>query len=126
MKVMRPSNRELMQMFIAQCIPFIGFGITDNGLMIIFGEAIEQFLGKLMGLSTMGAAATGNLLSDIAGIFLGGQVQAIASRLGAAEPDLTLEQRSLTITRTCKQLGETVGITIGCIIGMAPLLYMEK
>ena len=49
-------------MMIAHMVPFIGFGLTDNGLMIIFGEAIDEFLGKSMKLSTMGAAATGSVL----------------------------------------------------------------
>lgn len=31
------------------------------------GEIIEEFLGKRLGLSAMGAAAWGNLLSDMAG-----------------------------------------------------------
>mmetsp|Transcript_41227 Transcript_41227/g.82538 ORF Transcript_41227/g.82538 Transcript_41227/m.82538 type:complete len:352 (-) Transcript_41227:56-1111(-) len=123
--VPKPTAREKWQMVIAHTIPFIGFGITDNGLMIIFGEAIEQFLGQAIGLSTMGAAATGNLLSDIAGIFLGGQVQAISYWLGASEPDFSKEQRQLPVTRYCKMFGESLGITIGCIIGMAPLLFVE-
>ena len=69
------------QLFASGMIPFIGFGMTDNGLMIICGdvprargtgeniagEIIEEFLGKRLGLSAMGAAAWGNLLSDMAG-----------------------------------------------------------
>mmetsp|Transcript_14534 Transcript_14534/g.34447 ORF Transcript_14534/g.34447 Transcript_14534/m.34447 type:complete len:357 (+) Transcript_14534:154-1224(+) len=124
--VPKPTGKEMWQMVLAHTIPFIGFGITDNGLMIMFGEAIEQLLGQAIGLSTMGAAATGNLLSDIAGIFLGGQVQALSYRLGASEPDFTKEQRQLPVTRYCKMFGESLGITIGCIIGMFPLLFMDQ
>eukprot|EP00286_Rhodomonas_abbreviata_P021696 CAMPEP_0181299836 /NCGR_PEP_ID=MMETSP1101-20121128/6565_1 /TAXON_ID=46948 /ORGANISM="Rhodomonas abbreviata, Strain Caron Lab Isolate" /LENGTH=347 /DNA_ID=CAMNT_0023405025 /DNA_START=170 /DNA_END=1213 /DNA_ORIENTATION=- len=123
--VVPPTAKEMRQTIWAHTIPFIGFGITDNGLMIICGEVIEQFLGARLGLSTMGAAATGNLLSDIAGIFLGGQVQALSHRLGASEPDFTKEQRQLPVTRYCKMAGEALGITIGCWIGMAPLLFVD-
>jgi len=44
-KTSPPSTAELLKVVVAYMIPFIGFGITDNGLMIIFGEAIEKFLG---------------------------------------------------------------------------------
>jgi hypothetical protein len=63
----------------------------------------------------MGAAATGNLLSDIAGIALGGTIQTYASYIGAEEPDLSKAQRETSAYRLSKMFGESFGISIGCL-----------
>ncbi|EKX36674.1 hypothetical protein GUITHDRAFT_145537 [Guillardia theta CCMP2712] len=115
-----------MKLFASGMIPFIGFGMTDNGLMIICGEIIEEFLGKRLGLSAMGAAAWGNLLSDMAGVFLGGTVNQIAQRIGATEPVLTHAQKSLPIAVQSKLLGEALGVGFGCWLGMAPLMFSKS
>jgi len=127
-KKIKPLTRRLkLQVFIAGMMPFLGFGLTDNGLMVIFGELIDEFLGTRFKLSAMGAAAWGNLLSDVAGVFLGGSVQQVANLLGAAEPALTHAQRNLPSTIQCRLLGEAVGVGLGCWAGMAPLLlYPER
>jgi Transmembrane protein 65 len=39
------------------------------------GEYIDLTLGVTMGISTMAAAALGNLVSDVAGVGLGGVVE---------------------------------------------------
>lgn len=54
--------------FIFNTIPFIGFGILDNGIMIVAGEYIDSTLGVMLGISTMAAAGFGNIISDIAGV----------------------------------------------------------
>ena len=117
------SPRDKIRVFFAGMIPFLGFGLTDNGLMVICGDIIEDFCANLMPgyLSTMGAAAWGNLISDVAGVFLGGSVQQIANRLGASEPPLTAAQRRLSSTVRCRLAGEALGVGLGCWLGMAPL-----
>jgi hypothetical protein len=44
----------------------------DNAIMIIAGDQIDASLGITLGISTMAAAALGNLLSDIVGVCFGG------------------------------------------------------
>ncbi|ERE62935.1 transmembrane protein 65 [Cricetulus griseus] len=109
--------------FFHNAIPFIGFGFLDNAIMIVAGTQIELSIGIILGISTMAAAALGNLVSDLAGLGLAGYVEALASRLGLSIPDLTPKQVDMWQTRVSTHLGKAVGVTIGCILGMFPLFF---
>jgi hypothetical protein len=124
-KAMPLSQREKLQVFIAGVIPFFGFGVTDNGLMIVFGDLIDQYLSHF-NLSPMGLAALANLLSDVVGVYMGGSIQQLANGLGAAEPVMTHAQRNLPSTVQYRLLGEATGVTLGCWAGMAPLLICPE
>eukprot|EP00074_Homo_sapiens_P091739 XP_016868593.1 transmembrane protein 65 isoform X2 [Homo sapiens] len=87
------------------------------------GTHIEMSIGIILGISTMAAAALGNLVSDLAGLGLAGYVEALASRLGLSIPDLTPKQVDMWQTRLSTHLGKAVGVTIGCILGMFPLIF---
>lgn len=110
---------------LAASLPFVGFGFLDNALMIIFGEMIDGTLCVMMGFSTMAAAAIGNTISDVAGIFSGGAVEEIAARCGVEEPPLTREQRQHPSAKKWQYSGQVIGIVIGCTLGCCPLLWMD-
>ncbi|XP_031295445.2 transmembrane protein 65 isoform X1 [Camelus dromedarius] len=118
-----PTPGQLRYVFIHNAIPFIGFGFLDNAIMIVAGTHIELSIGIILGISTMAAAALGNLVSDLAGLGLAGYVEALASRLGLSIPDLTPKQVDMWQTRVSTHLGKAVGVTIGCILGMFPLIF---
>ncbi|XP_038540890.1 LOW QUALITY PROTEIN: transmembrane protein 65 isoform X1 [Canis lupus familiaris] len=118
-----PTPGQLRYVFIHNAIPFIGFGFLDNAIMIVAGTHIEMSIGIILGISTMAAAALGNLVSDLAGLGLAGYVEALASRLGLSIPDLTPKQVDMWQTRVSTHFGKAVGVTIGCILGMFPLLF---
>ncbi|XP_008562845.1 PREDICTED: transmembrane protein 65 [Galeopterus variegatus] len=118
-----PTPGQLRYVFIHNAIPFIGFGFLDNAIMIVAGTHIELSIGIILGISTMAAAALGNLVSDLAGLGLAGYVEALASRLGLSIPDLTPKQVDMWQTRVSAHLGKAVGVTIGCILGMFPLIF---
>ncbi|XP_027701281.1 transmembrane protein 65-like isoform X3 [Vombatus ursinus] len=115
----------IAQVFIHNALPFVGFGFLDNAIMIVAGTQIELSIGIILGISTMAAAALGNLVSDLAGLGLAGYVEALASRLGLSIPDLTPKQVDMWQTRLSAHLGKAVGVTIGCILGMFPLLFFR-
>ena len=48
--------------FIYNFVPFIFFGFLDNCLMILFGDAIEVFLGVHLGIGTMACAGFGTYM----------------------------------------------------------------
>ncbi|XP_027416698.1 transmembrane protein 65 isoform X1 [Bos indicus] len=118
-----PTPGQLRYVFIHNAIPFIGFGFLDNAIMIVAGTHIELSIGIILGISTMAAAALGNLVSDLAGLGLAGYVEALASRLGLSIPDLSPKQVDMWQTRVSSHLGKAVGVTIGCILGMFPLIF---
>ncbi|XP_044524974.1 transmembrane protein 65 isoform X2 [Gracilinanus agilis] len=121
-----PNPAQLRYVFIHNALPFVGFGFLDNAIMIVAGTQIELSIGIILGISTMAAAALGNLVSDLAGLGLAGYVEALASKLGLSIPDLTPKQVDMWQTRLSAHLGKAVGVAIGCILGMFPLLFFRE
>uniref|UniRef100_A0A3B5MMN0 Transmembrane protein 65 n=1 Tax=Xiphophorus couchianus TaxID=32473 RepID=A0A3B5MMN0_9TELE len=109
------QGKKLTALLFHNAVPFIGFGFLDNAIMI----AAVTFL------FLCAAAALGNLVSDLAGLGLAGYVEALASRLGMQVPDLTPKQVDMWQTRISSHMGKAIGITIGCILGMFPLLFLS-
>lgn len=91
--------------------------------MILAGEYIDHNIGITLGISTMAAAALGNTISDLFGIGSAWYVERMAAKLGVQAPALTLEQLELPISRIASTAGRAVGVTIGCLLGMAPLMF---
>ncbi|XP_040210871.1 transmembrane protein 65 isoform X2 [Rana temporaria] len=120
-----PSSLQMKCVFIHNALPFIGFGFLDNAIMIAAGTQIEFHIGAILGISTMAAAALGNLVSDLAGLGLAGYVEAISSRLGLPNPDLSPKQADMWQTRVSAHLGKAIGVAIGCILGMFPLFFFK-
>lgn len=74
--------------------------------------------------STMACAALGNLFSDVIGVGMAGYIETLAKSLGVKDPLLTSSQLRLSSVRMSISFGCAVGISIGCILGMFPLLLM--
>ncbi|XP_034950297.1 transmembrane protein 65 isoform X3 [Chelonus insularis] len=124
--VPQPRRRDLILVFISNAIPFIGFGFLDNFIMIIAGEHIEVILGSFMTLSTMAAAALGNTISDVLGIGLANYVERLSQKIGLPRITLTPVQLDLPQSRRAANLGRVIGVIIGCILGMTPLLFLHQ
>jgi len=122
-----PARRQLVLTALNQGVPFIGFGIMDNAIMIMAGGAIDAYLGSILLISTMCAAAIGNIISDVAGVMCGTVIEDLAAKFGLRwETNLSRAQMGLRSVRFASQIGMAVGITVGCIIGMVPLLYIDS
>ncbi|XP_033831268.1 transmembrane protein 65 [Periophthalmus magnuspinnatus] len=121
-----PTSAQMRYILLHNGIPFVGFGFLDNAIMIAAGTQIELSIGVTLGISTMAAAALGNLVSDLAGLGLAGYVEALVSRLGLQGPDLTPKQADMWQTRLSAHLGKAIGVCIGCILGMFPLLFLSE
>lgn len=94
--------------------------------MIIAGEYIDAKLGVILGISTMAAAALGNLVSDVGGLGLAGYVELLASKFGLESPRLSVHQSSAWNVRLSTLAGRVFGISVGCFIGMFPLLFYNN
>ncbi|CAJ0580044.1 unnamed protein product, partial [Mesorhabditis spiculigera] len=119
------SREEARALFTFNAIPFIGFGFLDNMIMILAGEYIDQQLGTLLCLSTMAAAAIGNIVSDVAGVGLAHYVEAFVGKFGVKQPVLSAEQLESNKARWTTNMARAFGLTVGCIIGMFPLFFFE-
>ncbi|XP_077403880.1 transmembrane protein 65 [Vanacampus margaritifer] len=120
-----PTAAQIRYILFHNTLPFIGFGFLDNAIMISAGTQIELSIGITLGISTMAAAALGNLISDLAGLGLAGYVEALASKLGMQVPDLTPKQVDMWQTRLSSHTGKAIGVIIGCVLGMFPLLLVS-
>ena len=89
----------------------VGFGFMDNVIMITAGDAIDSHLGSVLHLSTLAAAALGNLMSDIAGLGMGGTIEGLARRIGLQSPGLSTTQRNMKSSRITHSLSTFIGIT---------------
>ncbi|XP_075938502.1 transmembrane protein 65-like [Anarhichas minor] len=119
------TSDQIRYILFHNAVPFVGFGFLDNAIMIAAGTQIELSIGVTLGISTMAAAAWGNLVSDLAGLGLAGYVEALASKLGMQGPDLTAKQVDMWQTRVSSHMGKAIGVTIGCILGMFPLFFLD-
>ncbi|XP_022917998.1 transmembrane protein 65 isoform X2 [Onthophagus taurus] len=124
-RIPRPTTKNLVDMAVANSIPFIGFGFLDNFFMLIFGDYIDIYLGSYFFLSTMAAAALGNTFSDVLGIGTAFYVERMANKVGFCPPKLTPAQLDMPISRNFANLGRVIGVTIGCLLGMVPLLFFD-
>lgn len=122
--VERPSPAALRHLAFHQALPFVGFGFLDNLIMILAGEYIDHTIGVTLGISTMAAAALGNTISDVFGVGSAWYVEHFSTKfLGATPPPLSLEQLDLSVCRITANAGRGLGVAVGCVLGMAPLLF---
>ncbi|KHN81824.1 Transmembrane protein 65 [Toxocara canis] len=120
------TREQIKQLFLINTVPFVGFGFLDNMVMIIAGEYIDQWLGAWLAISTMAAAALGNIISDVAGVGLAHYVEFLVCRFGLKHPVLTSEQLESSLARTVINAGRAFGLIVGCLIGMFPLLFFDS
>ena len=120
------SLQQKFRLTLESGIPFVGFGFIDNSGMLIFGDQIDMSLGVTFSLSALASAALGNMISDVLGISLGSTIAAWAGRLGLPAANLTLEQSMSRSARRWRQFGSTIGVIIGCLLGMFPLLFIDS
>lgn len=125
-EIPQPSRNDLKLVALNVGLPFIGFGIMDNALLIVAGDAIDASVGVALNISTMCAAALGNIVSDLAGVMFGTVIEDFCAKIGLPTPKITEAQRTLRSVRYAGQLGCAIGLTIGCFIGMFPLLFINS
>jgi hypothetical protein len=119
------TSTQLVQLFIYNAVPFVGFGFCDNVIMLTVGETIELTFGETLGLTTLAAAGLGQCASDGFGITLQGIIERFADKLGLPNPRLTAAQRQRSAVKSLMMAARTIGIITGCLLGMFPLLFMR-
>ncbi|KAI6176376.1 hypothetical protein M3Y97_00791400 [Aphelenchoides bicaudatus] len=99
------NSTEVRQLFIFNTLPFVG-------------EYIDQSLGAALAISTMAAAALGNIISDVAGVGLAHYIEFFVNRLGVKHPVLTAAQLESSKARFTVNMARAIGLTVGCFIGI--------
>lgn len=101
------------------------FGFMEQSIMIYAGNAIDCTIGVWFGLSTLTAAAFGNMISNFVGLATGGTVERLAMSVGLPSPGLTEAQRKLKIVHRVGFAGTLVGAMLGCALGMIHLFFID-
>lgn len=120
-----PSREQLRRLKLNSFVPFVGFGFLDNAIMLTAGDQIDAVFGATLGLSALAAAGLGNLVSDVAGIQAGSVIERVARRMGLPESGLSMAQSRTKEAMRATALASALGISVGCLLGMAPLLLLE-
>ena len=123
--VPRPSARDLRTIFFFNAVPFVAFGFVDNTVLIHAGDAIDASVGVTFGLSSLAAAAMGQIASDTSGVLFGSTIENAALRLGFAAPRLTPAQQMLRVTQLASAAGKVLGVITGCSLGLVNLLFVD-
>jgi hypothetical protein len=117
-----PTWRQLTRVMLAAGLPFVGFGFTDNAVMLLAGEAIDHYGAVQMGITTMAAAGLGNIAADVVGVSVTHQIKEKSRKIRWAQPPrLSTLQQAMKSVRSAKMAGAVLGVTVGCLVGMAPL-----
>lgn len=110
-------KRTTLSKVFSVTIAFIIFGLIDNGLMVLFGDSIDKFFIQNGVSNTMLAAGFGNTFSDAIGILSGRWVEkAVHTKIPPVE-DGDLSKNQILFS-------ETIGIIIGCLLGLIPLYFL--
>ena len=121
----RPSSRQLRLHCLWEAAPMFTFGFMEQSIMIYAGNAIDCTIGVWFGLSTLTAAAFGNMISNFVGLATGGTVERLAMNVGLPSPGLTEAQRSLKVVHRVGFAGTLVGAMLGCALGMIHLFFID-
>jgi hypothetical protein len=119
-----PSRSQLMKLGLVAAVPCFTFGFLDNAIMLVAGEQIEANLGMSLGLSAMACAAMGNIVADTTGQVSGGTVERLLRPVLPCA-NLSAAQRATASATRVHALGGALGIIVGCVFGMFPLLFYE-
>ncbi|ETW05578.1 hypothetical protein H310_03322 [Aphanomyces invadans] len=120
-----PTAHQLRLVMLASGIPFIGFGVVDNLIMLLAGDFLETNIRLMLPISLVGAVGLGNCVADVAGLSLGGVIESFARKLGIQDPQLSSTQARMPHVRAISYASQAIGISFGCLVGMFPLLFMN-
>lgn len=106
-------------------LPFVGFGFLDNATMILAGDFIDGTIGFYLHCSVLASAAMGNVVSGICGMQVHGLIDKAVQKLSINTPVLSEEQMKEKSVFFAGHIGGTIGILIGLVCGMVPLLFLD-
>jgi hypothetical protein len=109
---------KILKRTLSIMVAFIVFGFIDNFLMVILGDRIDKAFVSIGISNTLLAAGLGNTLSDAMGILSGRWVEKLVHLKLPIQDDVDLSKNQIIAA-------ETIGIIIGCLIGLFPLLFLS-
>ena len=118
------TNQQLRNVMLHSAIPMVGFGLMDQTVMLQAGNAIDCSIGVTLQLSTLAAAAVGQIFANAGGILFGETLQQLTSGIWAL-PKLTGAQWASAAVRRAKFLGTFAGLLVGGTLGLLNLWIID-
>jgi len=123
-KVERPTKEQIRAYSFRVALPFFGFGLIDNFLMLTFGDIIDLTLSQKLGVSMLFSAGLGNVFADSVGAWTSDIIEKFSDKFTPKSAKLTHEQLMMKSVRRRNTIFRIVGISSGCVVGMFPLLFL--
>lgn len=121
-----PPAAALALMALSAGIPFVGFGFMDNAIMLVAGEEIDVVFGEAWGLSKLAAAGLGNIVADVVGVGFAEQIEDWVRKIKYIRPPrLSRVQRDMVSSKVARIGGAMLGVSIGGLMGLVPLLWLD-
>lgn len=118
------TQQQLFYVFLRKFVPFVGFGLSDTGIMVLTAGALDVTVGVWLSLTTLTAAALGNCMSNFVALWVVGLIESLSNRIGIPDPKLNRKQAELAEVHTWGTIGSVTGMGCGCLTGLAPLFLL--
>lgn len=119
------TSKQLYHLGTRAAIGMVGFGFTDNAIMILAGDLIQNSIGITLGLSSLMSAGLGNAVADFIGTAFRGYIERLSSKF---MPDVKISTRQMQSKEAwwAETVGASAGVTVGCLLGLAPLIFLQR
>ena len=97
----------------------------DNSIMLHAGNFIDCSIGVAFGISTLAAAAIGQIVANGMSVLFGSYVEALAYKVGLSPSGLRSKQKALSKVRTVGIFGNFLGVVVGAALGLVNLLWID-
>jgi len=115
--------KKLLRIFVKKALPMGVFGFIDNVILVLVGETLDATIAQTMGFSSMASAGIGNAISDAVGVLGQDTVDRALEKIGLGGENDDGEEGFAE--KVVGKTGGSIGIIVGCLIGMFPLLFMR-
>ncbi|KAL2653605.1 hypothetical protein R1flu_021733 [Riccia fluitans] len=124
---MKPlTTKQMLYLFRKAAVGMVGFGFTDNAIMLIAGDAIQNSIGATLGLTTLLSAGLGNAVADFIGTAFRGYIERLSGRLMVQDVPISVHQLQQKEAWWAETVGASFGVTVGCLLGLAPLFIIQS
>ena len=111
---------------VQSTLPMVGFGFMDQTIMVHAGNAIDCTIGVSLGLSTLSAAAVGQIVANTGALVFGESAHRFFNYFEAMKPiHLTVTQQGLPVVKRARFAGTFFGIILGCVLGLVNLCFID-
>ncbi|EYC17959.1 hypothetical protein Y032_0029g1980 [Ancylostoma ceylanicum] len=117
---------DIVKIWYVSLFPSFVYGVLDTSLLIFSGQSINSTFAAVYGLSIMGAAALGNVFTNV--VLLQSQIHFghLIEKFGLKFPVLSAEQMHNKDIGIVTNFAKTIGLLFGSLCGMFPLLFYNN